>query len=153
MVNQKKFHLTPSGKEALEQELKELLSQRPELAKRVAEAKEFGDLKENSEYDEARTNQGVAEQRIDELQDILSNVAIIKEGASDKISLGSRVEIKSKNATRSYQMVDALEENPSEGRLSQDSPLGSLLIGKKLGDKVSLKLPNGETEYEIIGIE
>lgn len=145
----KVYELTEEGKANLEAELVDLKSKRSEYAQRVADARDFGDLSENAEYDAARDDQGALESRIAEIEDILTNVKIIQASTSGKISLGSEIELESNKKIFKYSMVGPVEANPLEGRLSNESPLGKELLGKRVGDKVSITTPKGVTEYEV----
>ncbi len=145
----KVYELTEEGKANLEAELIDLKGKRSEYAQRVADARDFGDLSENAEYDAARDDQGALESRIAEIEDILTNVKIIQASTSGKISLGSEIELESNKKIFKYSMVGPVEANPLEGRLSNESPLGKELLGKRVGDKVSITTPKGVTEYEV----
>lgn len=145
----KVYELTEEGKANLEAELIDLKGKRSEYAQRVADARDFGDLSENAEYDAARDDQGALESRIAEIEDILTNVKIIQASTSGKISLGSEIELESNKKIFKYSMVGPVEANPLEGRLSNESPLGKELLGKRVGDKVSIITPKGVTEYEV----
>ncbi len=130
----KTISLTAEGKKALEKELKELIAERPAIAERIATARSFGDLSENEEYSSARNEQKTAEGRILEIQDILKNAKIIRGGKRDKVSLGATVEIKLSNSKRTYTVVGPTEANPSEGKISDVSPIGKVLMGHKAGE-------------------
>ena len=137
----KTITLTQKGKEDLEKELKSLIDGRAEITEKIATARAFGDLSENEDYSAARTEQKVAEGRILEIEDILKNAKIIESSASDKISLGSIVTVELKGKTFTYSIVGPVEANPLEGKISNESPVGKALLGKKSGD--SYTLPNG----------
>ncbi|MDK2899189.1 MAG: transcription elongation factor GreA [Patescibacteria group bacterium] len=148
----KTYKLTIEGKKDLEKELEILKSKRSAATEKIAEAREFGDLKENSEYDVAREEQGLLETRIFEIEDILQNVEIIKSGDKSKVVIGSKVELKISEKTVAYSMVGPIEANPLEGKISNESPIGRALFGKKVGDKVVIVTPKGDMDYEIIRI-
>ena len=133
----KTVSLTQDGKKNLENELKSLIKMRPAIADRLATARSFGDLKENQEYSDARAEQRQVEGRILEIQDILKNAEIIKAAKGGKIAVGSTVKIKE----HTYSIVGAVEADPLNGRISDISPIGKALIGKKEGDEYTL--PNG----------
>lgn len=148
----KLFQITDEGKQELEKELEELKGRRGEIADKIAEARDYGDLSENAEYDAAREEQGLVESRIAEIEDILLNAEIIKSGTSSKVGLGSKVELKTGKKTVTYTVVGPVEADPLEGRVSNESPIGEALMGKKVGDKVTITTPKGEITYEIVSI-
>ena len=147
----KPYHITKNGKIELEEELKTLIKARKEISERIADARSYGDLSENAEYSSARDEQGINESRIAEIEKILKNAKIIKESKKDKIGLGSTVILRNGSETE-YKIVGAIEADPLEGKISDESPLGTQLMGKKVGDKVSIKTPKNETEYTIKSI-
>lgn len=148
----KLYQITEEGKQELEAELEELKSRRGGIADKIAEARDFGDLSENAEYDSAREEQGLVESRIAEIEDILLNAELIKAGGKTKVSLGSKVELKTGKKTVMYTVVGPVEADPLEGKISNESPIGLALMSKKVGDKVTIKTPKGEIEYEIVSI-
>jgi len=148
----KLYQITEEGKQELENELEELKSRRGGIADKIAEARDFGDLSENAEYDSAREEQGLVESRIAEIEDILLNAEIIKGGSKTKVSLGSKVELKTGKKTMTYTVVGPVEADPLEGKISNESPIGLALMGKKVGEKVTINTPKGEIEYEIVKI-
>lgn len=150
----KQYQITAEGKTELETELDQLKSRRGEVADKIAEARDFGDLSENAEYDAAREEQGLLETRIAEIEDILNNADIIKVSKKDTIGLGSKVELKigTKKATYTYTIVGPVEADPLEGKVSNESPIGMALFGKKIGDIVTISTPKGDTEYTVVSI-
>jgi len=140
------------GKRDLEEELKELTRSRPEIAQRIATAREFGDLSENAEYSSARDEQDRTERRIREIQNILENCDIIEEIADGKVGLGDSVILTSDGEEYEYKVVGAVEADPTNGKISNKSPLGEQLIGKKVGDTATIKTPKSEKVYKIIKI-
>lgn len=148
----KLYQITQDGKKELEAELKQLKSQRLEIAEKISNARDFGDLSENAEYDAAREEQGILESRIAEIEDILQNASVIKGGSKTKVGLGSRVDIKSGNKSFSYTLVGPVEADPLEGKISNESPIGQALFGKKVGDSVEIKTPKGSVSYTIVHI-
>lgn len=148
----KLYQITDDGKAELEAELEELKSRRGAIADKIAEARDFGDLSENAEYDSAREEQGLVESRIAEIEDILLNAEIIKATGKTKVALGSKVELKTGKKTVVYSIVGPVEADPLEGKISNESPIGKELMGKKVGDKVTITTPKGEISYEIIKI-
>lgn len=145
----KAYQITKEGKLELEKELEELKGRRGEIAEKIASARDFGDLSENAEYDAAREEQGLVETRIAEIEEILQQAQIIKSSKSSKVGLGSTVELKSDSKTVVYKIVGPVEANPIEGRISNESPIGKNLMGKKVGDEVVITTPKGETHYTI----
>lgn len=136
----KQYHLTQEGIEELKAERDEAISNRTDIAQRIATAREFGDLRENAEYQSAKQEQERNESRISEIEQILQNVEIIKKSSTkDKVSLGSTVTLKSGNDKKELQVVGTVEADPLEGKISDESPIGQSLLGKKLGDQVELK--------------
>lgn len=148
----KVYQITESGKAELEAELEGLKSRRGEIADKIAEARDYGDLSENAEYDAAREEQGVVETRIAEIEDILTNADLIKGGSSSHVILGSKVELKTGKKTITYFIVGPVEADPVEGKISNESPIGVALMGKSVGDKATVATPKGDISYEIVSI-
>ena len=144
----KAYQLTPAGKQELENELEELKSRRGEIAQKIADARDFGDLSENAEWDAARDEQAQVETRIAEIEDILLNAVIIKPNSSGVVSVGNTVVLKDVKVVE-YTIVGSVEADPLEGKISDESPIGQALLGKKVGDKVTIKTPGGEVHYTI----
>ena len=145
----KKYQVTDSGRKELEKELAELKSRRGEIAEKIAEARSFGDLSENAEYDAAREEQGLLETRVIEIEDILQHASIIKSADATVVGLGSAVELKNSDRTVTYTVVGPVEADPMEGKISDESPIGQALMGKKVGDEVTISTPKGEIVYTI----
>lgn len=148
----KLFQITEEGRGELEAELTDLKSRRGAIADKIAEARDYGDLSENAEYDAAREEQGLVESRISEIEDILLNAEIIKATKGSKIGLGSKVELKSGAKTFSYHIVGPVEADPLEGKISNESPIGVALLNKSVGDTTTITTPKGEINYEIVKI-
>ncbi len=148
----RQFHLTKEGINELKTEFEALVAQRPEIAERIKLAREFGDLSENAEYSSAMQERENVETRIAEIEHILSNVDEIKKptGAS-KVQLGSTVKLKN-GTTKEFQVVGTVEADPLNGKISDESPIGQALLGKKVGDEVEIKTPADTTMYKIISI-
>ncbi len=127
----KTISLTAEGKKELEAELDELIKGRPAIAERIATARAFGDLSENEEYSSARNEQKVAESRILEIQDILKNAKVIRGGKRTKVDLGATVSLSLGGRKVEYTVVGPTEANPSEGKISNESPIGKALLGHK----------------------
>ncbi|MBQ2695382.1 transcription elongation factor GreA [Candidatus Saccharibacteria bacterium] len=130
----KNISLTSDGKKELEKELEHLIASRPEIAERIATARSFGDLSENEEYSSARNEQKVAESRILEIQEILKNAKVIRGGKKDTVALGATVELDMGGRKVEYTIVGPTEANPLEGKISNESPIGKALVGRKSGD-------------------
>ena len=151
------FILNAAGVEALRQELKELRTTgRADIAEKIKEAKSFGDLSENSEYDEAKSDQGKLEARIAEIEYMLAHVRIVDESSltTDAVHVGSRVMLFDEEFKEEveYQIVGFAQADPIEGRISDDSPVGKALLGHKEGDVVEAEAPGGISVYKIISI-
>ena len=127
----KAISLTAEGKKELEAELDRLIKGRPEIAEKIATARAFGDLSENEEYSSARNEQKIAESRILEIQDILKNAKVIRGGKRTKADLGATVELKLGDRKVTYTLVGPTEANPLEGKISNESPIGKALLGRK----------------------
>jgi transcription elongation factor GreA len=148
----KLYQITAAGKKELEAELENLKSRRGGIADKIAEARDYGDLSENAEYDAAREEQGLVESRISEIEDILLNADIIKAGKKTSVSLGSKVELKNGKKVITYTVVGPVEADPLAGKISNESPIGVALFGKKVGDKISVTTPKTTIKYEIVSI-
>jgi transcription elongation factor GreA len=146
---QKDVLLTPEGLENLKKEIEYLSTdKRREVAERIKEAREFGDISENSEYDDAKNEQAMLEARIAALEDKLRSASVINssELSNDQVRVGSVVNVKDETSGKSlqYVIVGSTEANPSENRLSNESPVGKALLGHKRNDVVDVNLPNGK---------
>ncbi|MBQ6164684.1 MAG: transcription elongation factor GreA [Clostridia bacterium] len=151
------FILNAAGEEALRQELKELRTTgRADIAEKIKEAKSFGDLSENSEYDEAKSDQGKLEARIAEIEYMLAHVKIVDESSltNDVVHVGSKVVVYDEEFDENleYQIVGFAQADPLEGRISDDSPVGKALLGHKEGDVVEVEAPGGISSYKIVSI-
>lgn len=146
----KLFNLTQSGLDELKSELKTLLSQRGSVADKIKSARQLGDLSENAEYQTAREEQDKLETRISEVDHIIKNAQVIKKPKSDgQVRLGSTVKLKSSaGKTQEFQVVGTMEADPLHGKISDESPIGTAVIGKKVGDEVAIK----ETKFKIVEI-
>ena len=147
--------LTSEGLVKLEQELENLKTvRRREVADKIKVAISFGDLSENSEYDEAKSEQAKIEARISELEYQLDNVEIVDSVDKDAVSMGSKLKVKriSDGVELSFEIVGFAQSNPAEGKISDESPIGMALMGKKQGEKVTVEAPIGNLDYEILSI-
>ena len=145
----KKYQITEDKRRELKTELEVLKAGRAEIAEKIAAARDLGDLSENADYDAARDEQGQAESRIAEIDDILQNAETIAKKKSDKVVIGSIVDLKNGGKSVSYQIVGPVEADPIEGKISNESPIGQALLGKKVGDHAEIKTPKGITKYAI----
>jgi transcription elongation factor GreA len=149
----KLFRLTQSGVDELKSELQALIAKRGAQADAIKTARELGDLSENAEYQSARADQDRSEARIAEVENILLNVEIIKKpSAGGKVQLGSVITLKNDGKTKTFQVVGTVEADPSNGKISDESPIGQALLGKKIGDAVEIKTPVETTIYNIVEI-
>lgn len=149
----KQFHLTAKGVEDLEKELEGLKAQRSEVADRIKTAREFGDLSENAEYSAARQEQEKNESRISEIEHILENVHVIEQPKDkDKVELGNTVELKNSAGDKTFTIVGSVEADPLSGKVSDESPIGKALLGKKLGEDVEIVTPAKTITYKIAAI-
>ena len=146
----KTVNITAEGRKDLEKELEELKSRRPEIAEKIATARSYGDLSENEDYTAARGEQKIIEGRILEIEDILLHAKIIKAGKKERVEMGSVVSIESAGKTSTYTLVGAVEANPLEGKISNESPIGKAIFGKKVGEEFTLL--NGKA-FKIVTIE
>ena len=156
----KQIMLTPEGLAALENELEDLKSvKRKEIAEKIKVALSFGDLSENSEYDEAKNEQEICEARIADIEVMLKNVKIIDtdELSDENIHIGSLVAVmvtmpNGTKTEREYRIVGSNEADPAEGKISDESAVGKALLGHTLGEKLEVEVPAGTMVYEILGI-
>jgi transcription elongation factor GreA len=126
---------------------------RPEIAQKISDAKEMGDLSENFAYHEAREQQAMNETRIIEIQDMLVNAEVVEEKKGGRINVGSRFKARTGKLDRVFEIVGENEANPMDGKISNVSPIGAAFIGHSVGDVVTVTVPSGKIEYEILSIE
>ena len=151
----KKLQLTQEGFDSLKKELEELVSvKRPKLVDRLSYARSQGDLSENSDYTNAKEELEFLDGRIDELTYVIENAIIAKNSTakSSLIDMGDKVTVKVNGGKQEYKIVGEWEANPMEKKISATSPLGQALVGKKVGEKVSVEAPAGTVHYEIVAI-
>lgn len=153
------FKLSEERYEALKKELEYLETVREkEVAEQIKEARSFGDLSENSEYDEAKTEQGKLYSKIAEIKNVLENAEVIKdETDTNKVSLGATVKVVeiengAEGESEEYKIVGSQEANPMMGMLSEESPIGKALIGKGVGETVQIEVPVGLLTFKIVSI-
>jgi len=156
-MSSKPVYLTPEGKQKLEEELHYLKTvRRIEVAAAIQSAKEEGDLSENAAYDEAKATQGFMEGRIQTLEAQLQEAVIIERvDGADTVNLGSIVTVVEENedTPETYTIVGSAESDPGNGTISNESPIGSALLSRKVGDVVAVQTPGGEINFEIAKIE
>lgn len=149
--------LTPEGKRQIEEELDFLVNvRRPEIAEKIHSAKMDGDISENAGYDAAKEEQAMVEGRITYLQGLLRDAILIEnDGHSGSIDLGSVVTVQEEgeDATETYIIVGAAEADPTAGKISNESPLGRALMGRKVGDMVAIKAPAGTIRFKVHSVE
>ncbi len=154
----KEVILTPEGYERLKQEIDHLRGdKRREVAERIRVAREFGDIAENAEYDDAKNEQAMLEHKIALLEERLLSARVIekKDIAKDVVSVGSKVRLRdvAANKTFEYQIVGSAEANPAENKLSNESPVGKAIIGRKKGEVVEVAAPRGSLKFKILEIK
>lgn len=152
----KQVQLTKEGFKSLQKELDELVNEkRPKLVERLANARSQGDLTENSDYSNAKEELEFLDGRIDELEAVLKNAEIVKNGVSKNggVSVGTKITVKVNGEKHVYEMVGEWEADPVNKKISPESPLGQALVGKRVGEKAEVKAPAGKVTYEILAIE
>lgn len=149
----KQYKLTQDGIDELKVELDNLIAQRGPIAERIKTAREFGDLSENAEYSSARDEQDRVESRISEVDYILKNVEVIgAPKAGGKVQLGSKVTLENSGKTKQFQVVGTVEADPLEGKISDESPIGQALLGKKVGEEVEIVTPADTSTFTVTAI-
>jgi len=153
-MNDENQVITQEGLEKLKKELDYLKNtRRHEIAERIERAKELGDLSENAEYSESKEEQAFNEGRIMEIEGLLKKLTVVAKGGSDgKIDLGSTVTVQVNGKEKEYTIVSFNEADPENNMISNESPLGQALMGKKAGDEVNVATPNGENKYKILKV-
>lgn len=153
-MTQKKIQLTKEGLGNLERELKDLREvARPVAVEKLEKARGMGDLSENSAYTTAREEMTILEGRIQELDDVIRNAEIIENSTTDEIGVGNRVTVEINNNLEDLHVVGEFEADPMNKKLSNISPIGRALIGKKVGDVIEIEIPSGRIKYKIIAIK
>lgn len=156
MNEKKEIFLTKEGLNELQEELKDLKeNKRPEVINQIKEARAQGDLSENAEYHAAKDKQGQIEARIKEIEYLIDNATLISNTKSSTVKIGSTVEIEyvEDNETDTYQIVGSTEADPFENKISNESPIAIAIIGKKVGETVSIDSPNGSYDIKIVSIK
>ncbi|MGY4690417.1 transcription elongation factor GreA [Salibacterium sp. K-3] len=157
MAEEKQHYMTEEGKRKLEEEFEQLKTERrQEVVERIKIARSFGDLSENSEYDAAKDEQAFVEGRINQIEKMLKNAVIIEEDATNnsEVALGKSVKFKEvpDGDEEVYTIVGSAESDPLEGKISNDSPMAQSLLGRKVGDHVTVNTPGGEFDVEILEV-
>jgi len=152
---EKNISLTKIGKEKLQTELEDLKkNKRSQVIDRIRRAKDYGDLSENAEYEDARNEQSFIEGRIQEIEYVLKYADVVENARSGNIvNLGSEVEVMIEGDKESYEVVGSAESDPSSGRLSSESPIGRVLLGAKVGDEVVAETPSGKLKIKILKVK
>ena len=156
MANNREVYLTEEGLNDLKRELDELINvKRPANIQAIKEARSYGDLSENAEYDAARNEQAQIEARVKELERMLENASIIKEIKTDSVGIGNVVSVKyvDEDDEDEYRIVGSQEADPFEGRISNESPIAQALLDHKVGDTVTVESPNGTYDLVITEIK
>jgi transcription elongation factor GreA len=153
-MNNKPVYLTAEGLDRMKAELEQLITvERPRVAQRIHEAKLDGDISENAEYEDAKQEQSFLEGRIATLEAQIKNAAVISGSNGDRVGIGSRVVIKGGEGEETFTIVGSAEAAPREGRISNESPVGSALMGHRKGDKVTVNAPAGPVVYTVVSID
>ena len=153
-MNSKPTYVSREGLLKLRAELDELVNaRRPEIAARIHDAKEHGELAENAEYEDAKNEQAFVEGRILDIKSIIENAILIDENhATDHVAIGSTVTVETNDGRQKFTIVGAPEADPRSGKISNESPVGRALLGHKKGEQVTVKVPAGDFAYKILAI-
>lgn len=152
---QKEFLITPEGKAKLEEELHHLKSvRRQEVAEKIQRAIERGGTDHNAEYEDAKNEQAFVEGRILTLENLLKNAVVVTPEKGDRVKIGSRVSVLTQDGKpETFTIVGVAEADPSQGKISHQSPVGQALLGKRVGDEVEVKVPAGTLRFTVTGID
>lgn len=153
-INNKPAYLSQEGLAKLREELDELVNvRRAEVASRIHEAKEHGDVTENAEYEDAKNEQAFVEGRIQSLSALIKNAVMIEANHdASHVQIGSTVELESADGKEKFMIVGSAEAAPEDGKISNESPVGRALLGRKKGDKIVVSVPAGDQAYKILNI-
>lgn len=149
-------YMSAEGLASLQAELERLSRiDRPEIAQRISDAADLGDLSENADYEDAKRQQAFLEGRIQTIEQLIRNAVIIKDRAkkSDKVNIGSKVTIKTGDGKEVYTIVGGHEARPAAGFISNESPVGRAMLNKKVGDEVTARTPGGDFAFKILSID
>ncbi len=154
-MKNKVIYLTHEGLENIKAEHEDLIKvKRPAVTQRISRAREFGDLSENSEYDDAKNQQSFIEGRISELEEILKSAKIIQEGSNtDCVVIGSKVKVEIEGEVDEFTVVGSIEADPLKGKISNESPVGQALLGTRVGETVEVATPIVRAKYKILSIK
>lgn len=153
MKKQKKIQLTSKGLEALKKELGELLGvKRPALVARLSNARSQGDLSENSDYQNSKEELEFMDGKIEELQSVIKNSVVVDDNSNGS-GIGTKVTVKVNGSTHTFEIVGEWEADPTQKKISHTSPLGSALVGRKVGEKFEVEAPAGKIAYEVVDID
>ena len=153
-MNSKPSYLSRDGLSKLREELDVMVSvRRSEVASRIQEAKAHGDITENAEYEDAKNEQAFVEGRILALETLIKNAILIDEKhATDHVAIGSTVTVETDDGRQKFTIVGSAEADPRDGKISNESPVGRALLGRKKGDRIVVKVPAGDFAYKIVAI-
>ena len=154
-MSSKEVYVTASGLEDMKQELDNLINvRRPEVINALKEARALGDLSENAEYDAARNDQAIVENRIKELEALIENAKVIDDVITDKVTIGTSVKIEyvADGEIETYTIVGSTEADPFENKISNESPIAQAILGLKVGDVASVESPNGKYDVKVVEI-
>ncbi len=154
-MSNKKVYVTSNGLEEMKNELDHLINvRRPEVINALKEARALGDLSENAEYDAARNDQAVVENRIKELEVLIENAKVIDDVSTDKVTIGTNIKIEyvEDGEVETYTIVGSTEADPFENKISNESPIAQAILGLKVGDIASVESPNGKYDVKIVEI-
>ncbi|HKL16970.1 MAG TPA: transcription elongation factor GreA [Patescibacteria group bacterium] len=146
-------YLTPHGEKKIKKDLSNLEESIPEIAERISQAKEKGDLSENAEYTAAKEEHRRVQEEIDRLRNLLNTAKTIEKSEGDKVGIGCQVTVEKNGDQKTYILVGSEESDPSNGRVSYESPLGQALMDKKVGEVATFETPKGEINLSIIDIK
>ncbi|MBI3260816.1 transcription elongation factor GreA [Candidatus Berkelbacteria bacterium] len=146
--------ISPAGLDKLKQELRHHKEvRRPDVISRIAQAREYGDLSENAEYEDARNEQSFIEGRIQELEDMIKHAQVVaKASGNGHTTIGSTVKVKLNGKSMTFMLVGSQEADPTNGKISIESPIGKALLNQKAGETVEVEVPAGKTRYQILSI-
>ena len=144
--------MTQQGLDDLKNEEENLIKRRPQVVINMSNAREQGDLSENAGYHAAKEELGKIDSRLRELNYIIRFAKVTTSSGQPQVNMGSTVEIESEVGTNKFTIVSAMEANPAKGKISDSSPIGSALLGKKVGEKVEVEMPAGKTSYKIVEV-
>ncbi len=150
----KQVVVTKEGLTKIQKELDKLKNvDRPRVIERIREARSLGDLAENADYEDARNEQSFIEGRIEELESAIKHARVIEHASKDVVEVGANINITGETGLRTFSIVGAAEADPTQGRISDVSPLGQALLGHRAGDQVKVKTPKGEMTYTILSVK